>query len=80
MCVICRKKQDPDLMIKITRVDGYWYVNNDNCYKGRSFYVDLDPSHIEKLKKQTRRFLMSDANMEEIIKTLEQLYAKQQNL
>jgi predicted RNA-binding protein YlxR (DUF448 family) len=76
MCVITRKRKLKNELLKITKINEYWYVDIDQILHGRSIYMDLSKSNFEKFKLQRRRFKISEENFVDILETLEELVEK----
>lgn len=78
MCVITRNRKERSQLVKITRSDNKWQINNDNHLEGRSLYLDLTAKDvIKKFIKQQRRFKIEDANMQELVEILTRLNEEQ---
>lgn len=73
-CIISREKKHRSELLKITRVNDYYYIDEDQKMFGRSFYLDPTSSELKRIKKQRKRFNMSDENFEEIITYLEEKF------
>lgn len=73
-CIISREKKQRSELLKITRVNNYYYIDEEQKLHGRSFYLDPHAKDLKKIKKQQRRFNMSDENFAEIIKYLEEKF------
>lgn len=71
-CIVTREKKNRCELLKITKVDDYYYVDESQTLHGRSFYLDTNSKDIVRFKKQRKRFKMSDENFDEIIKYLEE--------
>lgn len=71
MCVVTRNRKERSELVKITRQENKWFINNDHKLEGRSIYLDLEaPKVLEKFSKQQRRFKIDDENMQELIEAL----------
>ncbi len=71
MCVVTRNRKERDKLVKITRKDNQWFINNDHKIEGRSIYLDLEaPKVLEKFSKQQRRFKIEDENMMQLVDAL----------
>ncbi len=76
MCVITRKKKIRNELLKITKINDYWYVDVDQTLHGRSFYIDFSQNTFDKFKLQRRRFKISEQNFIEINAIMEELIEK----
>lgn len=70
-CIITKVKLPKEQLVKVTRAKDVWHVDFDQVIDGRSFYLVLNLKNLNKLKKQRRRFKMTEENFEEVIQTLE---------
>lgn len=73
-CIISRTKKPRNELLKITRVNDYYHIDENQVLHGRSFYVDPTCKELWKIKKQRKRFSMSDENFDEIIAYLEEKF------
>ncbi len=68
MCVVTRNRKERSQLVRITKTDDVWLINQDNKLEGRSIYLDLETDKVlEKFTKQQRRFKINDENMKELI-------------
>ena len=70
-CIVTKEKKHRDKLLKITRINNYWYFDEDKKLDGRSFYLNNDKDNLKRLKKMFKRFKMTKENMEEIIEHIE---------
>lgn len=77
MCVITRKKKNKSELIKITKIKDHWYLDLKQQLFGRSFYLILDETNINKLSKQQKRFKMSNEDFNLIITGLKEQLEKE---
>ncbi len=74
MCVVTRTRKERSELIRITKKNDVWQINDNNEIEGRSIYLDISQDKvIEKFVKQQRRFKINDENMKELISALEVL-------
>ncbi len=76
MCIISRQKIEVDKLIRITKINGTWKINN-LPYKGRSFYLKKEKSTIEKFLKRKKinikNFNIDNSLKEELLKYAQNL-------
>jgi len=76
MCIISKVKKPRNEMLKITKVNNEWFVDEEQKFFGRSIYLVLNLENIEKFEKQKKRFKMSEANFEKVKNQIMELYEK----
>ncbi len=76
MCIVSRKRVNRSKLIKITKINHEWQVDEKQNLFGRSFYLDLNDVNLEKFKNQRKRLKIESANLVVIINTLKELNGK----
>ncbi len=70
MCVITRVKKQRHELVKITKVNNNWFLDEDQKLFGRSIYIDLNEHTLFKFSKQQKRFKMTDEEFQTILNGL----------
>lgn len=69
-CVITKKKEQQNQLIRITKIENSWQLNVENKYQGRSIYLIKDKQVIEQLLTNKRKIRYFELN-EKLIQELE---------
>ena len=65
-CCLSRKRFHRSELIKITRINNYWYFDQNQSLRGRSFYLHPECLEQKKFKNACKRYQLSKENIDEI--------------
>ena len=65
-CCISRQRFHRNELLKITRINDYWYFDQNQELRGRSFYIHPDFLEEKKFNNSCKRYKLTKENIDKI--------------